>query len=487
MANDIAQFLPYWKWLDKKVAGKPSGIQTLQRRTMNTATMLLMSIKDIEFRDLSSTLYFICSSAETKELAHLYESQLELAGAAPEKFVKGLHAFYNDTAAKIKKNGWYEDFFDFLTLATLLRCKDTKELAPAVLTVRNCYYSLLLQQLEYLRPSKFDFTKMVAGISTTGEVLTVTDSYPELDAPGYIIERAAIDGSIHSEDELSVLVEKSYAKYGFSCKTLDDIERLNNIDRIFTNNVAAMSAYINEFNIDILPNAYYSSYTLPFYTIASSGPSNEDLREGLFRRNKMLPANGVEFNFEERDIICSILMKETLYDDKIILLYRMDTAMGDLSGYYDTKEQVFYSVLMDAKDKQLNDILENIVLYLYSCATKRDGAEMLADFSNYFWYASDKNAKDDIYPMTVKMYLKGGKPQIAYQPYLTASGIRKNDDKYESVERPIQGFIRKVGAGKSPSQEAIDYALSLGLMLQSDETYVRPFVRHVLKLREKKS
>ena len=85
------------------------------------------------------------------------------------------------------------------------------------------------------------------------------------------------------------------------------------------------------------------------------------------------------------------------------------------------------------------------------------------------------------------MYLKGGKPQIAHQPYLTASGIRKNDDKYESVERPIQGFIRKVGAGKSPSQEAIDYALSLGLMLQSDETYVRPFVRHVLKLREKKS
>lgn len=485
--EEFLELKPYWKWLDKKLDGKPADVQTLQRRTMNTATTILLNVRNIEFQKLSYALYFICDSTETKTLAHLYESQLELAGAAPEKFVKGLHAFYNDVAAKLKKNGWYEDFFDFLTLATLLRCKDVKELDPDILTVRNCYYSLLLQQLEYIRPNKFDFTKMVAGISTTGELLTVEDSFPTLDAPSYEIEKAVRDNKIHNEKELQEMIQSKSKKYGFDFKSIEDIEQLNNVDRVFTNNVAAMSGYINEFNIDILPQKYFSAFVLPIYAIVSSGPSNEDLRDGLLRRNKMLPANGVEFDLGENNIILSATMKETFRDDKIIMLYRLDTAMGDLSGYYDTKEQVFYTVLIDADDGKLGTILENLILYLYSCATKREGAEMLASFSDYFCYTADKDKRNETYQIQVKMYLKGGKPQVVYKPYLTGSGVRKNDEKYESVERPIQGFVRKVGHGRTPSEEAVLYAQSLGLILQSDETYVRPFVRHVLKLREKKA
>ena len=63
-------------------------------------------------------------------------------------------------------------------------------------------------------------------------------------------------------------------------------------------------------------------------------------------------------------------------------------------------------------------------------------------------------------------------------------GSRKNDDKYTHEERSIQGFIRKVGKGKKPSEQAVQYARSLGYELAPDETYVRPFITHVLRLKE---
>lgn len=65
------------------------------------------------------------------------------------------------------------------------------------------------------------------------------------------------------------------------------------------------------------------------------------------------------------------------------------------------------------------------------------------------------------------------------------TGARKGNDAYESEERAIQGFVRKVGAGRTPSPEAVARATALGFELAQDETYVQPFIKNVLKLKEK--
>ena len=170
MENDIMYSAPYWRWLDKKLAGNNSPMATLQRRTMNTASTILTTIRAIPFSKLSATLYFFCADVETREFARLYESQLELAGAAPEKFAKGLHKFYNDVTNKIKKENRFADFFDFMSLCGRIRLQSTN---PNVdISVVNCYYSLLLQNLEYLRPDKFNFNVALCGMKTTGELLT---------------------------------------------------------------------------------------------------------------------------------------------------------------------------------------------------------------------------------------------------------------------------------------------------------------------------
>ena len=56
---------------------------------------------------------------------------------------------------------------------------------------------------------------------------------------------------------------------------------------------------------------------------------------------------------------------------------------------------------------------------------------------------------------------------------------------YEAEIRPIQDFIRRLPAGQKASPDAVEYALKLGYELDSNETFVRPFMKQVFHLREK--
>ena len=86
------------------------------------------------------------------------------------------------------------------------------------------------------------------------------------------------------------------------------------------------------------------------------------------------------------------------------------------------------------------------------------------------------------------MFGRSGKLQNVYAAIDEVEekyGARKGSDKYESEERSIQGFIRKVGQGRTPSEQAVEYARALGYDLEPDETYVRPFIKRVLRLKQK--
>ena len=60
-----------------------------------------------------------------------------------------------------------------------------------------------------------------------------------------------------------------------------------------------------------------------------------------------------------------------------------------------------------------------------------------------------------------------------------------NKENLEAGEASIQGYIRKLPAGHKASEEAKELAESLGYDLDSNETYVRPFIKQVFRLKEK--
>ena len=90
----------------------------------------------------------------------------------------------------------------------------------------------------------------------------------------------------------------------------------------------------------------------------------------------------------------------------------------------------------------------------------------------------------DVYPRAVAYFTA--------TPVLQGGELRRNDvppdkrrslmgrDNYETRLRTEQGFTRKVGEGRKPSEEAVERAKALGFELAPDETYVQSFTRQTI-------
>lgn len=486
MIDELEYGQKYWNWLERKLGDKNGPVELIQRRTMNTATTILLAIRDIPFAKISSALYFFCSDIEMQGFAKLYEGQLELAGAAPDMFAKGLHKFYNEMERKIRKENLYREFYDFLALSIRMRYQKMDSVED--INVINCYQSLLMQNMTYLQPNKFDFTKVVCGISSDNEMMLIRDPYPYLDRPTYEIERKIREGKLRDADAIQQTFLSSFVRAGMGeIKTMKDFEDHSNIDRAYTNHIAAMVPFINEYTYDIVPMKPHTCYIMPVYNLFVLSPATETLQEMLHRRSRTIPPNGVLFQFGDGEMIKKVLMKEILYGDKIYMLYRMETTEGDLSGYYDTQTGFLYSVLLDVSNRTPYERIKNFLLYLYGCAVLKDGPKLLQNMPVVCYYAMDEYAAVRR-PIRAEMFGRGGKLQNVYDKTDETAegyGARKGSDRYESEERTIQGYIRKVGQGRTPSVQAVEYARALGYDLEPDETYVRPFIKRVLRLKEK--
>lgn len=367
----------YHKWLQKQLQGKGSEVRLLMRRTMNTAIAVRCGVEKISFEELTKNLFFFCSDLRTKEFTRLYEAQIELASINEEKFIKGLHKFYNETAIRIKKENLYQEFFEFISLS--MRVRGERILANGArddekFAVIDAFQSLLMQQLEYLRPNKFDFSVVLCGQTTDGELMTVKDTLPDFDVPGYEIQDAPYSGKkISSHAEMEEFICATYRRHGFQVHTFEDVEALFNEDKIYTNHHCSLCPYINEYTYDILPDPDHplSTAIISLLAFRDEKIDGEELIEKLRHRARTLPTNGVEFRLESKeardvkdltkcDILSSVLLKELLYDDTVIMLYKVCTYLGDISGYYDTKDGMFYSVLIDAPSFDLYTTSETL-------------------------------------------------------------------------------------------------------------------------------
>ena len=153
------------------------------------------------------------------------------------------------------KENQYDLFFEFYYSCVKLRIRNEDEKIDA--TVSTAYQNLLIQQLEYLRPNKFDFRTFVAGRKTTGEIIVREDPFPTFDLPIYELRNALEQGRKfeNAEEYLYGL----YRKAGYEIYNADDQMRIVAQDKIHTTTCGTLLPFINEYTFDILPKTIYNA------------------------------------------------------------------------------------------------------------------------------------------------------------------------------------------------------------------------------------
>ena len=467
--NDII----LWRKLLKKIKGTPLPMQILQRRTMSSAIGILESLEGVSFDRISRSLYFYCQDLRMNQFTGQYEAQVELAGANSEKFALGLHKFYNDMANQIKRYSLYDEYFEFYYRCNRIRLEnDDKNIEDKVIV---SYLNLLIQQMEYLKPDKFNFHVTVCGRKTTGELMVAEDPFYNIDQPSNKIHDLVAMGK--SLDKINI--REMYKKYGYNIVTSFDLEVLSNIDRIQSTTTIVLSPFINEYTYDIHPTFPYSGRAdVMSYLISKI--SLDQIKTELTRRKRTLPFNGVTVTFQRNEMFKSLLLREVYYDNTIFMLYKLTTDQGDLAGFYDTKGKFMNIALREYKaDLSIADRVASLVLYCYASFVLNKPEYNLKQMGETFFY--------DFEPLEADGYIRGGKPKKTYNPdNINSKGqSRINNDNYQSEERHISEFIRKLPEGHHASKEAIDLAESLGYELEDNETFVRPFTKQVYKLKYK--
>src|SRR5699024_8506345 len=103
-----------------------------------------------------------------------------------------------------------------------------------------------------------------------------------------------------------------------------------------------MVPYIDERTAFVAIDDPYVPYSLHFPRIWKK---TDVYQECLKERNYLLPASGITASYVNAGDICEIRFIETIYDNEIVMLYRVSTyGNGQFSGYYYTKSDVFYSI-----------------------------------------------------------------------------------------------------------------------------------------------
>lgn len=464
----------YMRLLEKRIVKSPEISKIIQRRTLRSAMAVIRCLDGLDFTDFSHTLFFLCANSNATEFNRIYQAQLELALIDEERFVKDLHKFYKDTAKKIIDENLYSTYFQFRSFFCLRRY--TYNDTPRQRAVAEAYMDLLLQQGEYLRD---DLNKVVAGITTDGEPILVDDHMPFLDSITFTLEHEALVlKKLNTPLLFNRRLRALLTQHGLAPMSLDDLERLCQTDRIYANTISTMSPYINEYTVDMLPgakNAIQADISVLSFLHVDS--DIDELKDGLKHRARTLASNGVEFTFQpvEDQIFRRVKMKEVLFDNEIIMLYKVETMIGETSGFYNTHTGLFFSLLIEASADQFYYSLQRLILYLYSCAVLRNGKDLLDKVRDVIRFHDVPGGNIMTIDYTLKTALNSGKPRDVYHQ----KSVERDESKYQYEMRQIQGFVRRLPEGRKASQEAQDRAALLGFDLEYNETYVQGFVKNV--------
>lgn len=468
--NVVRKYLPR---IAKKMDGKDTSTRSIMADTLCVAGNVLARIKEVPFYELSMSVYVYCADEGYRYISRQFEMILELAGMNEEKFVMGLHGFYNNLSSKLRKPGMMEAFAQFMNLFMRLRYEKTQRyINPNVILA---YTDLILQTFDYLRPNKLDLTKSVVGISTSGELLTIEPdpvAYIQLASMEFLLDVL----NLKCPPEASRM-EGYYNRYGFlGVKSPNDGEALLRRARIFESIRAHMFPLINEYTYDIMPKKHHTG-NIRMWAMASTDLNADDIIQKLKHRRRTLPTNGVRVKLTDGvDELQELLLKEVVYLDSVYLLFKLTTQLGDIVGYFQPSTGFFFSPFIEAQNQELVNYAQCVILFFYAQATLDDPAFSDAECENHF--------TNFIFSMKAESYMQGGRLRNTYNPDYVPSGARKADERFDTKEVFINGFIRRLPEGQQASEESIAKAKALGYDLQPNETFVSPFTKHIFYLRD---
>lgn len=463
--------------LQKKMNEKPIEVQEMMLNSFNTAILVLAQLYDVPAHEQIMSVFVYCRNEPFRAISKEFEAQIELASIAPEKFIFQLHAFYNKIAAKLREPHMFSLFVQFSGLFSRLMFTKSSQVGMN-LDIALAFTHLVLQTYDYLRPKKLDMTQTVVGCTTDGSPMTVKDPYQYWDlAQWYVLQAThiALKNGASAPSHFNYL----FAKFGYpQIDTMEEGIQLGREQRLFGVTRAAMAPFINEYTFDIFPQQIHNCHFEMLYLFKIHDIDIAALKGKLCARRHTLPANGIRVTFKDpTECLKSLLMKEIVYNDSVVLLYKLTLDGGELSGYYDNGSQFFYTPILDAVNDKWPTIIGNIVLYCYASAVLDDDTFSDTNFPSHF--------ANFIYTVEAESFGMGGKLKNTYQPTSPSTGSRTDSTRYEAKERAINGFIRKLPAGQEASQEAVERAKKMGYSLAADETYVSPFMRTEFYLKKK--
>lgn len=465
----------YIKPFAKKMEGKDIATRCIMAGTFNTALQVLDRIRDVDKAHAVMSVFVYCKDEQYRFISREFESCMEIAALDPDRFVMGLHKFYNNMAAKIRKPGMRYAFFQFIALFRKLQyTKSDRHIDPNIILA---YTDLILQMMDYLRPSKLDLSQAVAGLSIDGEeILTVPDPNATYILPAWEVLYRYHTGLLQDADDIPAV----YAKYGFHIKDTKDAQVISRSCRILQNMRAALLPYINEYTYDIVPTNINNGYIRELYYMSTDLDVTE-LREALMTRRRTLPTNGVLVQFDDpTEYLKSMLLKEMVNEEQVIMLFRIDTDLGQFAGYFNTATGFLYQNAIESKNEKFVRWLSALPLYFY--------AAYVLDDPRYSDTASRDHFSNVGFHISGKSYGSGGRMRDTYHPNEESSynpvGPRKGDDRYDKRERMVNGYIRRLPEGQKASEDAIEKAKKLGYILNEGETYVSPFSKQVFFLKE---
>lgn len=466
----------YIKPYGKKMYGKDVDTRCIMASTFNTAIQVLDRIRDVDVAAAVMSVFVYCKDEKYRFISKEFESCLEIAALDPDRFVMGLHKFYNNMAAKIKKPGMRYALFEFISLFRKLQyTKSDNHIDGNIILA---YTDLILQMMEYIRPHKLDISVAVAGLSIDGEeTLTVPDPNASYVLPAWEVIYRFFAGQPFDVNGVRAV----YSHFGFDVKSQADIDVIARTCRIQQNLRAALLPYINEYTYDIFPTNVNNGDIRELYFM-SSDLDISALKAALLMRRRTLPTNGVQVRFNDpTEYLFSMLLKEMVNEDQVIMLFRIDTSLGQFAGYFNTATGFLYHSAIESENEKFCKWLSTLPLYFYAVS--------VLDDSRYTDEASSEHFSNIGYRIPGRSYGSGGKIRDMYHQPCTEAynpvGPRKGDDRYETREKMVNGYIRRLPEGQKASESAIEKAKKLGYNLAEGETYVSPFSKHVFFLKDK--
>lgn len=356
MNNEV--HLRLLKKLNKKYLSKGWPIYVPRRRVFNSAYAILEYIEKIPFEKLTLDLYFLISDRGFEKVANDYKMAIEIAKTQHEKFLFDLYDFYKKEAKYIKENGLIEKYLEFVSTLQVQVEKDPDK--------RAIYYSfiqILLDQTPFLKKDVLDYNQVPVGISTDGKIIEMTDLHPNFDIPVYEIEKITIMEKkvITAQD-----IRNAYLKWGYNIRYEYEAEAYRQQEKLMSNMTQYLMPFINEFTLDIYPENPMKAITVEIAERFPRTHSDISYSELLHSRRRTLPTNGLSVNIKNC-FYKKILFKEIFKFNQVVLLYKITTEYGELSGSYQTVSESFYSVFETIPQAEaVAKGVKEFVLWLYT-------------------------------------------------------------------------------------------------------------------------